>query len=165
MSASVVVSDAGPIHYLILIDCAESLEALFDHVLIPLAVREELFHSNAPKKVKEWLSAPRSWFQICAVQNLKPIRGIHKGEAEAIQLAIQQKAHGILLDDLAARKAAREMNLSVIGTVSILELAAERNLIELPASIAKLRSSNFFVPRELLDAALERARVKREKER
>jgi predicted nucleic acid-binding protein len=163
MSPSIVVSDAGPVHYLILIDCADTLEALFDHVLIPSAVRDELFHPNAPKKVRDWLSKARPWFESCAVENPKPIRGIHKGEAEAIQLAVRKNARGILLDDLAARKAAREMNLSVIGTVAVLELAAERNLIELSASISKLKSTNIFVPSELLVAALERDRKRRGK--
>ena len=52
MSANVAVADAGPLHYLILIDCVEILARLFDRVLIPLAVRDELIHPGAPQKGK-----------------------------------------------------------------------------------------------------------------
>ncbi len=47
MSAKLVVADAGPLHYLILIDCADILPRLFNRVLIPPAVREELTHARA----------------------------------------------------------------------------------------------------------------------
>ena len=50
MSANIVVADAGPLHYLVLIDCAEILGSLFDHVLVPFAVRDELIHPGASEK-------------------------------------------------------------------------------------------------------------------
>ena len=69
MSANVVVADAGPLHYLILIDCVEILAQLFDRVLIPCAVRDELIHPRAPKKVKDWILHPPSWLEIMTVAN------------------------------------------------------------------------------------------------
>jgi hypothetical protein len=36
---SIVVADVGPLHYLVLVDCANILEKVFDQVLIPGAVR------------------------------------------------------------------------------------------------------------------------------
>ena len=45
--SSIVVADAGPLHYLVLIDCGEILGNLFDHVLVPFAVRDELLHPRA----------------------------------------------------------------------------------------------------------------------
>ena len=53
--SSIVVADAGPLHYLVLIDCGETLGRLFDHVLVPFAVRDELLHPRAPQKVKDWM--------------------------------------------------------------------------------------------------------------
>jgi predicted nucleic acid-binding protein len=58
MSANIVVADAGPLHYLVLIDCAELLATLFDHVLIPFAVRDELIHPGTPQKVRDWVLKP-----------------------------------------------------------------------------------------------------------
>lgn len=53
--SSIVVGDAGPLHYLTLIDCDEILGNLFEQVLVPLAVRDELLHARAPQKVKDWI--------------------------------------------------------------------------------------------------------------
>jgi predicted nucleic acid-binding protein len=53
--SSIVVADAGPLHYLVLIDCGEILGNLFHHVLVPFAVRDELVYPRAPQKVKDWI--------------------------------------------------------------------------------------------------------------
>lgn len=65
--SKLVVSDAGPLHYLVLIDCGEVLASLFDHVLVPFGVQDELLHRGSPQKVREWLLAPRSWLEITRV--------------------------------------------------------------------------------------------------
>ena len=155
---SIVVADAGPLHYLILIDCAEVLAALFDRVLIPTAVHDELAHADAPAKVKNWLTVARSWLAVEAVVNPQPIGHLHRGEAEALQLAAQTNAAGVLMDDLDGRAEARRLGFTVIGTVGVLERAAEKGLIELPAAFARLRTTSFFVSEELLAAVEERHR-------
>mgnify|MGYP001620201544 FL=1 len=154
--SSIVVADAGPLHYLILIDCAEILAGLFDRVLIPAAVQNELIQANTPKKVRDWMAVPRNWLQVEHVLSPQPIAGLHRGEAEALQLALQTNAAGVLMDDLDGRAEARKLGLVVIGTVGLLERAAERGLIELPAVLIRLQRTNFFVAEELLAAALAR---------
>jgi hypothetical protein len=165
MADNIVVSDAGPLHYLVLIDCAEILASLFDHVLVPFAVRDELIHPRTPKKVKDWILQTRPWLEITPVTQVQPVRGLHKGETEALQLALERKAAAILMDDMDGRAAARRLGLSTIFTVAILELAAEKALIQLPSTMAKLQGTNFFVSQEILDAALQRDRERREKEK
>lgn len=164
MPANIVVADAGPLHYLVLIDCAEILASLFDHVLVPFAVRDELIHPAAPQKVKDWILKPRPWLEITPIREVQPVRGLHKGESEALQLALERKAAAILMDDLDGRAAARRLGLSPVFTVAILELAAEKGLADLPSAIAKLQQTSFFISQELLDTALERDRQRREKE-
>lgn len=165
MGANIVVSDAGPLHYLVLIDCAETLAILFDHVLVPFAVRDELLHPGAPQKVKDWILQPRGWLEITRVVQVQPVRGLHKGETEALQLALERKAAAILMDDMDARAAARRLGLSPVFTVALLELAAEKGLLDLPSAIAKLRETSFFISNAILDAALERDSERREKEK
>jgi predicted nucleic acid-binding protein len=87
---------------------------------------------------------------------------LHQGEAEALQLALQTKASGVLMDDLDGRAAARRLGLTVIGTLGLLERAAEKGLVELPQAVARLRATSFFVSEELLEAALERDRQRRQ---
>ncbi len=159
--SSIVVADAGPLHYLILTDCAEILAVLFDRVLIPTAVRDELLHASTPHKVKDWMTAPTNWLQVQRVELPQPIAGLHRGEAEALQLALETGAAGVLMDDMDGRTEARKCGLVVIGTVGLLERAAEKGLIDLPAALARLRHSNFFVAEELLAAALARDRQRK----
>src|SRR5437870_13266643 len=87
--SNIVVADAGPLHYLVLIDCGEILGNLFDHVLVPFAVRDELLHPRAPQKVKDWIIRPRPWLEITPVTQAQPVRGLHRGETEALQLALE----------------------------------------------------------------------------
>ncbi len=161
--SGIIVADAGPLHYLILIDCADVLSILFDQVAIPGAVRNELLREATPEKVKAWISTPRPWLKVEVLTNVRSIHGLHPGETEALQLALKTGAAGVLMDDLDGRKAGRSLGLTVIGTLGLIERAAEKNLIELHPVIAKLRQTNFFISPELLDAALQRDRLRREK--
>ena len=162
MSARVVVADAGPLHYLILIDCGDVLGNLFDHVLVPFAVRDELLHAKAPQEIKDWLVTSRSWLEIAQVAQVQPVRGLHRGETEALQLALERTADAVLMDDMDGRSAARRLGIPAIFTVAILELAAEKGFLDLPTAIAKLRQTSFFISQEILNAALERDKQRRE---
>src|SRR6266436_4631754 len=83
MSANIVVADAGPLHYLVLIDCAEILPSLFDHVLVPFAVRDELIHPGAPKKVKGWI--------LKACRGLKSLRSQKSSRCEGFTKAKRKR--------------------------------------------------------------------------
>jgi len=49
------VSDSSPLHYLILVGKVDLLHVLFDTVVIPNSVRQELECSAAPIEVRQWL--------------------------------------------------------------------------------------------------------------
>jgi predicted nucleic acid-binding protein len=66
------------------------------------------------------------------------------------------------MDDMDGRAAARRLGIPTIFTIAILELAAEKRLIALPATIAKLKQTSFFIAQEILDAALDRDKQRRE---
>jgi predicted nucleic acid-binding protein len=55
-----VIADTGPINYLILIDHIDILAALFERVVLPSAVRDELARSKAPPLVQNWIADPPS---------------------------------------------------------------------------------------------------------
>ena len=44
MPGRLVIADASPLHYLVLIGCSDILPALFETVFIPTVVRDELLH-------------------------------------------------------------------------------------------------------------------------
>jgi predicted nucleic acid-binding protein len=47
-----VVADTGPLNYLILIDAIDVLPNLFETIFMPVAVRDELAHADAPAPVR-----------------------------------------------------------------------------------------------------------------
>ena len=57
----IVVSNTSPLNYLILIDAIDILPVLFDRVVVPESVANELAHDRAPEDVQSWISDPPSW--------------------------------------------------------------------------------------------------------
>ena len=160
MKIPVAVADTGPLHYLALIDRTDILQHLFGTILVPGAVRAELLHPNSPSQAKSFINTPFTWLQFAQVQhpsNLSTI--VQRGEAETI--AIEKGAQSVLIDDSQGRKLAHEFGLSALGTVGILEIAAGRNLIDLPTALEALRKTNIFIAESILVAALQRDESRR----
>ena len=59
-----VIADTSPINYLLLIGHIDILPALFDKVILPAAVRDELKHPKAPLVVRNWVAAPPPWVDV-----------------------------------------------------------------------------------------------------
>ena len=57
----IVIADSTPLNYLILIHQVDLLPQLFDRILIPPAVFEELQHQETPGVVRRWVSDPPLW--------------------------------------------------------------------------------------------------------
>lgn len=89
---------------------------------------------------------------------LPPLDILDRGEREAIQLARQHGADLVILDDKAARLAARELGLRITGTLGVLEAAARRDLVDLRAAVGRLRQTNFRASPALLATVLRRNR-------
>ena len=125
-------------------------------------MRDELLHASASAAVKNWLVKPPAWLEVVPVVEPREIRGLHRGEAEAIQLALQRKTRTLLMDDLDGRTAAKRLGLMSIGTIGLLEMAAEKGFLHLATAFDSLRKTSFFASDELFKAALERERVRKE---
>jgi predicted nucleic acid-binding protein len=60
----IVVADAGPLHYLILIGAVDVLGPLYNRVVLPEAVAQELRYQRAPAAVRAWISSLPGWAEI-----------------------------------------------------------------------------------------------------
>ena len=150
-------------NYLILIHQVDLLPQLFDRILIPPAVFEELQHQEAPEVVRRWIASPPSWLQVQALRSvLDPALGfLDPGEREAIALAEELQADQLLLDDADARREAARRNLPFIGTLGVLREAARRELLDLRVVLVQLQETSFFVDPALIESLLdEEARQK-----
>ena len=59
-----VVSDTSPLNYIVLIDLQHILPALFERILIPVAVRDELQSAGAPEAIARFMAAGQAWLEI-----------------------------------------------------------------------------------------------------
>jgi predicted nucleic acid-binding protein len=155
-----VVADSGPVQYLVLCEAIAVVPQLYDKLVIPAAVVQELSHPQTPPKVQAWIKALPPWASIESPNQTEATTHLGLGEREAISLALELKATQLLLDDRAARRIAIQRGLMITGTVGILEEAAARGLLALPATLQKLLRTNFRIDAEVIRQALERDRLR-----
>jgi predicted nucleic acid-binding protein len=164
---SLVVSDSGPVHYLVLCEVIHVIPSLYGQLVIPSSVAEELTHAHAPAPVSAWIKSMPAWASIQGAREIDPAEQLGMGEREAIALARELKAAELLVDDRLARKVAVQRGLLITGTVGILEKAAERGLLNLSEALQKLLRTNFRVDAQVIREALEQdaTRPRRSRER
>jgi predicted nucleic acid-binding protein len=160
---SVVVSDTSPLNYLILCGAEGILPRLFRQVVIPPMVFRKMQQPNTPPQVRQWAAALPEWVAVQTPKTVNLALDVDAGEMEAICLAQEIHADAVLMDDRAGRNAAIQCGLAVVGTIGLLEQAAARGLIELPATLARLHQTNARLNPELIRAALARDQARREK--
>jgi predicted nucleic acid-binding protein len=155
-----VVADTGPINYLVLIDAIGVLPKLFERIFIPAAVQAELINTEAPEEVRAWIGQAPAWLEVKpdpeSDSSSLDERSLDEGERAAIALARAINADLILMDDRAGVAVAHQYGLAVTGTLGVLELAARRGLVDLGLALARLKTTNFRYPPEIMDALLAR---------
>jgi uncharacterized protein len=106
------ISDSSPIIALQAIDRLHLLRDIYGSVTVPPAVATEVNRFPLPH-----------WIDVAPLPpetpHLDGVIGLGPGESEAIRLALTLLPNQILLDDGAARAAARKRGLSVIGVCGI----------------------------------------------
>ena len=118
---------------------------------MPPAVVAELSRPSTPESVRSFVAALPDWLEIDAATQIDAsLAKLGAGEREVISLAIELHADLVIIDDKAARRAAEWNGLNVIGTLGVLKLAANRNLVEFSTAIQQLRDAGFYMSEELL---------------
>ena len=109
----IVVSDTSPLNYLVLIDLQHILPELFERILIPAAVRDELQSAGeAPEAIERFMAAAPAWLETRQVSEVDPkLQHLDRGEREAITLAASLSVGSVLIDERKGRLAARERGL------------------------------------------------------
>jgi uncharacterized protein len=125
MTNPIIIADSSPLISLAIIEQLELLPQLYQRVLLPPAVWDEvtvqgvgLPGANAVSKI--------TWIEIQTPQAslLEPLSIlVDRGEAEAIALAQSIPDSIVLLDDAQARRVAERLGIRRIGTLGILRRA------------------------------------------
>lgn len=159
----IVVSDTTPLNYLILIDSVHVLPTLFGKVYAPTEVLKELSHPKSPRAVRTWAKNPPEWLTVMTPTRIDTTlpKKLHRGEVEALSLALELRATQTLIDDWAAIQAARERNLQPIGTLNVLEEAACRDLIDIEHAVEALRKTTYWATEEQFQTAIDQVRERK----
>ena len=147
-----VVADTSVLIALSRIGRLNLLRHLFTTVMVPRAVAEE-YGVPLPEWIKVWGVRNDLLIEVLLTAP------IHKGEAEAIALAIEKGADMVLLDDKKARGIARDLGLKVMGTLGTLILAKKWGIMDdLDREINELVKTSFYLSQDLVEKALDIAR-------
>lgn len=130
-----IIADASPLIGLASIGHLDLLRELYQEVVIPAQVLEELHvHENRPGSRALLQALEAGWLQAEALRDPTEMislqRSIGPGEAAAILLAEQRACRFVLLDEKRGRAVAKRRNIPVAGTGTILLAAKKRGLIE-----------------------------------
>lgn len=161
----IIVSDTTPLNYLVLIDEVEILERLFGRVFIPPAVFAEFHNEGTPDKVREWADSNPSWLEVKSASDsfIRQVKNLGAGEREAIALALELNAQALLIDERKGTKEARQKSIPVLGTLAILEKAAENGLLDFTSALHSLQQTNYrFPPTEVMQQLIDRDKLRKE---
>jgi predicted nucleic acid-binding protein len=160
----IVISDTTPIISLLKINKLSLLQVLFKNVIIPQAVYNELV-SN-PKYTNEAVVIfNTSYISIKKVENRQQVdelrnnSGLDIGESEAITYSKMVNADLLLMDEQKGRSVAKQLGLSITGTIGILIQAFNENLIskeEILNSIKVLKESGRYISESLYNRLIAR---------
>lgn len=153
----IAVADTSPLRYLILVKSIEILPSLFAKVAAPPAVLLELSHPRSPEPTRAWATAPPKWLEVNHPREVMEIARLGLGEREAISLAQETAAEILLIDDRDAAREARRLGFTVLGTLALLDAAANRGLVsDLPNVLNHLTERTNFRVNDTTRAIIQR---------
>ncbi|GBC95186.1 hypothetical protein HRbin16_00973 [bacterium HR16] len=157
-----VVSNTSPIMNLARVGHLYLLERLYLKVSIPEAVFHELQRSSDLLGNTRFESLP--WLDVSPVNNRLLVDALllelHRGEAEAIALAVENKADLLLIDERIGRRVAERMGLRFIGVLGVLIQAKEEGIIRAvkPVLDSLITQAGFWVGSAVYTRVLQEAK-------
>jgi predicted nucleic acid-binding protein len=131
---------------------------LFDTLFVAQSVFEEISGDETVALVHGLRDAGLVEMKTCSNAQLLNLlsSSLGKGEAETIVITLELKADVALLDDLKARKTARRLKITVMGTIAVLKALLDLKLIkETPEDVCQLLiEQGFWIDAELCQKIL-----------
>ena len=158
MQEKPVIVNNTPLVALWSLDQLSLFRELYTEVWIPPAVKAEFLEVKPRIRQASLDNAP--W--IKTVRLTQPQRrvyaGFHRGEASVLDLAEEQKARLVIIDELKARRYAQQIGLQVTGTIGVLLLAKEQGLINaIQPPITEFQAHGLYLSSALINKALQLA--------
>lgn len=162
MSKVRVVCNTSPIIGLVSINRLPLLWQLFDEIILPEAVYNELcadsvHHQAEVEEIQDCVLSGR--FKVYQVKNADMVKALygklHYGELEVIVGAKELDISLAIIDERAARRMASEFLVDTIGILGILSLAKQRGIIScIKPDLDRLRENGYRIAESLYQQIL-----------
>jgi uncharacterized protein len=151
-----IIGDSSPLISLAIVKQLDLLPRLYQKVVVPQAVWEEITIDVDLPGAMEVRSLTWLHIEHADPKALPPLMIlVDRGEAEAIALAMNHPGCTLLLDDAQARRVAERFGVSRIGTLGVLRRAKKAGLIAtVRPFIEQLRINGIYMSQALVDAIL-----------
>jgi predicted nucleic acid-binding protein len=163
---SKVISNATPLIYLAKADRLGLFHSIFEEILIPEAVYEEVVSKGKRLGQTDAFLVEKAiedgWISVRHVQESHPVSiPLHPGEVEVITLALELGVDLIIMDDARARAAAEIAGLKPRGTLWLLLEATKKKLLgfdDFLATLEALTHHGFYLREDLYLKVIREAR-------
>lgn len=130
----IIISDSSPLIYLAKIGCINLLNKLFDEIIIPIGVYDEILegkkHEKNEVRIIEELIQKR-FIIVKSPKSIIEIENLDKGEKEGISLCKELNIETILIDEKKGFNISYMFNLTPIRTTNLLIILLDKKLINL----------------------------------
>lgn len=154
-----VVANNTPLAALWAIGRLDLLESLFGEILIPQEVADEFLAAEAVARQRDLDATP--WIKITPIEDRRRVvayANLDLGEAEVLALSEETNARLLIIDEDKGRRFARRLGFPVIGTLGVLLLAKEQDLLKhVRPVIMELRDAGFYLAPSLIAKVLDLA--------
>lgn len=149
------VLNASPIISLARVDCANLLFSIPDEAVVPQAVFDEVMAGPETDAARVFLQSKESVILPNESSSEITAWDLGSGETAVLSFALANPNYVAILDDAAARKCANSFSIPVKGTLAVVLLAKQKNMISSAADVLRsLRSAGFHLDDRVIQKAL-----------
>lgn len=163
-----VVSNTTPIISLIKADALFILGELFGTVNIPDTVYRELTFQrgfdNETEKINEakFISVVDDFDFLCEIRAIMDKYALDRGESSVIAYSMIKKPDIVLMDEHKGRNASLSLDLDVMGTIGVLNVAAKKRIIsyaDVIKIIEKFKENNIRIKESLYNDLIDKVKI------
>ncbi|AFZ56528.1 DUF3368 domain-containing protein [Anabaena cylindrica FACHB-243] len=156
-----IVINTSPLIVLFKSQLTYFLPQLFTEIIVPSRVWSEIVKAGKIDIASQQL--PNStWAKQVKVSEISSLIlpwGIDCGESEVLTFALENNGYRAVIDDAAARKVAKSLNIPFMGTLGILILAKKQGLItSISEPIQALQEAGLWLSNDLIQLLKEQVK-------
>jgi predicted nucleic acid-binding protein len=154
------VVDASPIILLSKADHVDLISVCTEELLVPAAVADEVREGGEDDPARQWLDAGGGRFVDATgpVASTVAAWDLGRGESRVLSCAHRHERWTAVVDDGAARRCAKGLDIPVIGTLGVLVVATTDGHLEaIRPAVRALRQAGLHVSDDIVNHVLQMA--------